>query len=606
MLSDIKSPVELRKMDITQLEALAAEIREKIIAVTLKNGGHLSSNLGTVELTMALHYVFDTPIDKLIWDVGHQCYTHKLLTGRCAEFDTLRCEGGLSGFPKKSESGYDVFDTGHSSTAISSALGLARARDCQGQNYHVVAVVGDGAMGGGMAFEALNDAGDRKHRLIIVLNDNEMSISRNVGAMSVHLNKLRTARTYLRSKRVIEKSLKIFPGSGTKIKHMLERMKNAFKYLIMGHTLFDTLGIKYIGPIDGHSLRDLIDILERAKAENVPVLVHTVTKKGKGYLPAELDPTKYHGISPAGSKKTIKKTFSETFGDTLCTLVAADPCVCAVTAGMTTGTGLANFSVEYPDHFFDAGIAEQHALTMAAGLAAGGMRPFVALYCSFLQRGLDQLFQDICLQGLPVKVCIDRAGLTGEDGETHQGIYDIGYLRAMPHLVIMAPRDQQALSDMLTYALTLDAPVAIRYPRGGSIETKGTIALACGCWDVIREGADGTLIAFGACLQNALLAADILQECGRHYGVADARFLKPLDHRMLDMLGNRPLAIIEDNAAPGGLGEAIAAYYADHDQKVSLQFFTLGDQAVQHAAVSRQQQCFGIDAVTIAEKILKN
>jgi len=605
MLADIKSPADLRHLSIAELEALAEEIRTEIIKTTLKNGGHLSSNLGTVELTLALHYVFDTPVDKLIWDVGHQCYTHKLLTGRYENFSTLRCEGGISGFPKSSESCYDVFNTGHSSTAISAALGMARARDKMGESYNVIAVVGDGAMGGGMSFEALNDAGDRKHKMIIILNDNEMSISRNVGAVSSHLNKLRTARTYRKSKRVIERFLIRLP-LGKKTMRLLERIKNSIRYLFLGQTLFDTLGIKYLGPIDGHALNELIDIFERSKSEDVPVLLHTVTKKGKGYKKAEIDPTKYHGISSQSKKPSEVITFSETLGQCLCALAEKDNRICAVTAGMTTGTGLGEFADCFKDGFFDAGIAEQHALTMAAGLAAGGLRPFVAIYASFLQRGFDQLFHDICLQNLPVTVCIDRAGLTGEDGETHQGIYDVGYLRAMPNLTIMAPRDNIELKNMLEYILTLNAPVAIRYPRGGMKPIWGSIPLIQGKWDIIKAGELGNIIAFGACLQNAISASQMLMENGKSYGVIDARFLKPFDTELLLNIAEKPIAIIEDNAMAGGLGEAVSYFYASKGINAKLKFFTVADIAVQHASIGRQQIFFGIDAQSVADALMED
>ncbi len=581
MLERIKSPQDIKKLHTDELEILAEEIRREIISTTLHNGGHLASNLGAVELTLALHYVFDAPEDKFIFDVGHQCYTHKIITGRYDKFSTLRKKDGLSGFPNHGESEYDTFDSGHSSTAISAALGLARARDINKKDYNVIAIVGDGAIGGGMAFEALNDVGTSINtKLIIILNDNEMSISKNVGALSSHFSRLRAAKKYMRGKRKVKKALDSINRSG-KLVGFVSHLRDTVRYFLIGETIFESMNIKYLGPVDGHSFSAMTDMFRRARECQNSVLIHVVTRKGHGYEKAEQDPESYHGISPKKSGNLDETGYSEQLGKTLCALAENLP-VCAVTAGMTYNTGLLEFSKKYPERFFDTGIAEQHALAMAGGLAKGGMRPFVVIYSTFLQRGFDQLFHDICLQKLPVTVCIDHAGLTGEDGATHQGIYDIGFLRSMPELTVLAPRDTDEFSRMLKYASCADLPVAIRYPKGCSSVIEGE-PFTSPKWDIIVEGDKGSIVTFGRSVSFAMPAA---KEIG--LSLIDARSLKPLDESMLEKIKALPVFVIEDNAPAGGLCEGILGYYAQTGAHVDVQGFALCDEFVSVGTVDEQ------------------
>lgn len=586
---------EIKAMNNEQLAEAARNIREELLRATSANGGHLASNLGTVELTLALHCVFDSPKDRLVFDVGHQTYTHKLLTGR--SLDHLRSENGTGGFPDPDESEHDPFVVGHSATAVSTALGLARARDIKGEHFHIVAVVGDGAFGGGMNLEAINDLGYNKTPLIIVLNDNEMSISRNVGAISRHLVKLRTARGYAGLKRGLERFLKGIPLVGGYLFRAALSIKNLFRYILIGNTVFDNMGIKYIGSVDGHNIRELKNILRRAKEETVPVIVHVRTKKGKGSAEAEQNPAAFHGVAPSGAPKSSKQDFTSCFGSELTELARRDKRVCAVTAGMMGSTGLSGFAASFPERFFDVGIAEQHALGLSAGLAKGGMRPFAAIYSTFLQRGADQIFHDIMLNRLPVTLCVDRAGFVGQDGRTHQGAYDIAILRQYG-ITVMAPAGNSQLRDMLELALTLPGPCAIRYPKGCGMDADiGHTELFR--WQTVRHGADAVIIAFGALLGQAVGAAELLEERGVSTCVINACFISPIDTELLRSLTAPVVCVAEDNAAPGGLGEAVSAII-DASRLLCIS----GEKGFAlHAPVSAQQKACGLDAQGMANRI---
>ncbi len=601
MLEKINSPKDLKKLHIDELETLAGEVRSEIIKTTLRNGGHLASNLGSVELTLAMHYVFDAPEDKIVFDVGHQSYTHKLITGRRDEFYTLRKKDGISGFPNHNESEYDTFDAGHASAAISAALGLARARDIKKEHYNVVAVVGDGAIAGGMAFEALNDAGSSKEtNLIIILNDNEMSISKNVGALSTHFSKLRAAKGYLNSKRHMRTALNKLNHSG-RLLGALSHIRNTVRYFLVGETVFDSMGIKYLGPINGHSIKDMVAMLRRAKEQTGPVLIHAVTCKGCGYNKAEDNPEIYHGVSPKKGGTLERINYADRLGESLCELAENDDRICAITAGMKLNTGLKHFAEKFPERFFDTGIAEEHALAMAGGLAKGGMKPYVVIYSTFLQRGFDQLFHDVCLQETGVTVCIDHAGLTGEDGRTHQGIYDIGFLRAMPNLTILAPRDTDELERMLKYAQKSSQPVAIRYPKGGMYTVNGEKPFEKPEWDILYRGNSGSVLAFSACIEEALNVAEQLD-----YSLIDARSIKPLDEQMLKMISDKPICIIEDNASAGGLNEAVLDFYSKNSINAKVYGFSLKDEFVPCASVKEQLKDNLMDSEYIIEKIKQN
>ncbi len=600
MLEKINSPKDLKKLNMAELQVLADEIRAEIIKTTEKNGGHLASNLGSVEIIIALHYVFDTPTDKLVFDVGHQTYAHKLITGRKNEFYTLRQKDGISGFPAHNESEYDTFDAGHSSTSISLALGLARARDNMKENYHVISLIGDGAIGGGMAFEALNDAGNMPYsKLVVVLNDNEMSISKNVGALSKNFTKLRSAKGYLLSKRRVKKALDKINHSG-RLSAFVAHMRDFFRYMFIGENIFESMNITYLGPINGHSLKDLIEIFSRVKECNGPVIIHTVTCKGRGCDKAEENPEKYHGVSPQDSNGAKCDTFNKVFGETLLRISEINNKICAVTAGMTYNTGLNEFASRYPERFFDTGIAEQHALAMAGGLAKGGMKPFVVIYSTFLQRGFDQIFHDICLQKVPVTICIDHAGLTGEDGATHQGIYDVGFLRAMPELIVLEPRDTVEFSRMLEYSVECTQPVAIRYPKGGSEAINGDKIFADLEWDYLLKGSKGTIVSFGLAVHSAYKVA---QQLG--LSLVDARVLKPLDEKTLEEIADGPVYVIEDNSAAGGLYEAILRFYSENNISVKIMGFYVADKFVNVGTVEEQYKDNLLDAESIID-VIKN
>lgn len=598
MIEKVNLPCDLKKLNINELEMLAEDIREKIISTTLKNGGHLASNLGSVELTIALHYVFDAPCDKLIFDVGHQAYTHKILTGRKDEFHKLRQKNGMNGFPTHRESEYDVFDAGHSSTSISAALGLARARDNNGENYHVVALIGDGAIGGGMALEALNDAGSSKEtNLIVVLNDNEMSISKNVGALSSNFSKLRAGKSYILSKYRLKKFLGKIDKTG-KLAGFIAHLRDTLRYLFIGENIFEAMDITYLGPINGHSIKDLIDIFSRAKDCKGTVIIHTYTKKGKGYAEAEKNPERFHGVAPQKASCGVGKSYTQVLSETLCELAEKNSKICAITAGMTQNTGLFEFSKKYRNNFFDTGIAEQHALAMAGGLAKGGMKPFVVIYSTFLQRGFDQIFHDICLQELPVTICVDHAGLTGEDGATHQGIYDLGFLRSMPGLIILEPRDANEFKLMLEYASKINKPIAIRYPKGKGTVIPGENNFNEPSWDYVMRGKNGTVISFGIGIDIGRRVAETLDMT-----LIDARSLKPMDCNVLNRISSDNIYVIEDNASEGGLCEGILKYYSEKNIGVNVKGFSITDDFVKVGTVEEQLKENGLDADFIINEI---
>lgn len=565
-LEQINATGDIRKISPHDYAALADEIRAFLVKKVGEHGGHLASNLGTVELTMALHLAFDLPKDKLIFDVGHQCYTHKILTGRKDGFDTLRTLGGMSGFPKQAESETDLFDTGHSSTSISMGMGLAKARDAAGEDYAVVSVIGDGSMTGGMAFEALNNASRMKSNFIIVLNDNNMSISHNIGGMNRAFQNLRTEPGYTRLKENVKQMLNSIPDFGSRMVSGVTRVKNSLKQLVVPDMLFEDMDLTYLGPVDGHDIRKMVGVFEDARRLNRSVIVHVVTQKGKGYKFAEEDPERFHGVGPFEPSTgnllgTPKKTYTDHVSDTLLELAEEDRRVVTVTAAMAYGTGLARFEERYPYRFFDVGIAEQHAVSFAAGLAKGGLKPYVCIYSTFLQRSYDQIVHDVCLQDLPVRLLIDRAGIVGEDGETHQGMLDVGYLRTCPGLTVMAPKDGRELEAMLRFSLDFDHPLAIRYPRGAAPEavSGSTEPIARGKAETLRQGKDIVLFAAGSMVKPALDAADLLAEKGFAPTVVNARFIKPLDEELLTALAadHRLFAVISENCRSGGLGEAV-------------------------------------------------
>ena len=568
ILDKVDSPKQLKQLSLIQLNKLAGEIRELIIRTIAENGGHLAPSLGVVELTLALHTVFDCPEDKFIWDVGHQSYVHKILTGRRDAFSTIRTQGGLSGFPKRSESPYDSFGTGHSSTSISAALGMAIARDLSKKNNYVVAVIGDGSMTGGQAFEALNHAGDLGKHLIVILNDNEMSIDKNVGALSEYLSTMRTAPTYNKVKHDLEFLLKKIPTIGESVAKVVERLKDSLRFLLVPGELFEELGFKYVGPIDGHNIELMREVLEKAKTMQGPILIHTLTRKGKGYLPAECESDKFHGVGPfcieTGEiikKTTNKPTYTSVFSKVLIELAKENKNIVAITAAMPEGTGLKKFGEIYPDRFLDVGIAEQHAVTVAAGLACEGKQPIVALYSTFAQRAYDQILHDVCLQKLPVVFALDRAGIVGEDGPTHH-VFDYSYLRHIPNLTIMAPKDENELKDMLATAFSLRTPVVIRYPRGNGlgVEVKTEYQhIPVGMSEEISIGSDVMFLAVGAMVDSCVEAVNLLKEKNVSAGVINARFIKPLDERMIEVLAKtvKYIVTIEDNMLAGGFGSAV-------------------------------------------------
>ena len=607
LISSLRLPGDLKNLDADQLIKVAAEIREYMIRTVADNGGHLAASLGVVELAVALHSNYNSPADRLIWDVGHQSYPHKLLTGRWDQFPTLRQQGGLCGFPKPSESIHDPFLTGHSSTSISAALGLARARDYKGEDYKVVAVIGDGALTGGMAFEALNHAGHIKANLLVILNDNKMSISSNVGSLSSYLGRIRSDPKYSRLKKDFEQFVSRVPLVGERMINSAERIKGGLKYLVMPGMLFEELGFTYFGPVDGHNINSIKNILKQADKMNGPVMVHVVTEKGKGYHYAEKSPEVFHGIGPFDLsnglplKKKKSLTYTDIFGQTLLQISREKPEIVAITAAMTAGTGLKKFSREFPDRFYDVGIAEQHGVTFAAALAAGGMRPVVAVYSTFLQRAYDQILHDTCLQKLPVVFAVDRAGIVGEDGETHQGLFDLTYLRTMPNMSIMAPANENELQDMLSTAIShTDGPVAIRYPRDKvtGVEPAKPRVLPWGKGELLRQGEDLLIVAAGTVVNAAMEAAEKLFWQGIKPAVINARFVKPLDEDLIISWARKCRCVItvEENILAGGFGSGIMALFEKQGICFPLKCLGIDDRFIGQGTRAEMLSCCSLDA----------
>jgi len=597
------------------LEELAGEIRGLLVHTVAKTGGHLAPSLGVVELTLALHRVFDSPRDRIIWDVGHQAYVHKILTGRREQFATLRQYGGLSGFPKPGESIHDAFGVGHSSTSISAALGMALARDLKGEDFRVLAVIGDGSLTGGEAYEALNNAGQLQTNLTVIVNDNEMSIAKNVGAMSEYLTRLRTAPTYARVKHDLEYLLRRIPAIGESVFHVAERLKDSLKYLLVPGMIFEQLGFKYIGPIDGHNIRLLLDVFDKSKQISGPVVIHVVTVKGKGYLPAERNPDKFHGVGPfdieTGNiiKKNCTATYTDVFGDILIELAEQNSDIVAITAAMPEGTGLKKFAQRFPKRCFDVGIAEPHAVTLAAGLATQGKRPVVAIYSTFLQRAYDQILHDVCLQNLPVVFAIDRAGIVGEDGPTHHGVFDLSYLRHMPNMTLMAPKDENELRHMLYTAMQLDGPVAVRYPRGAGLGVTlndPLRLLPVGKAEQIKAGSTVALVAIGNMVAPCTEASNLLKEQGIDAAVVNARFVKPLDTEMIRQLAREVgiIVTVEDNVLQGGFGSAVLeSVNSQNLHWAKVLRLGLPDEFIPHGGKEQLLSLYGLDAPGIAKAV---
>ncbi len=613
ILTKINSPADLKKLTINELKQLAEEIRRYIIQVVSHKGGHLAPSLGVVELTIALHYVFDSPKDKIIWDVGHQSYVHKILTGRRREFITLRERGGISGFPKMEESEHDAFGTGHSSTSISAALGIAVARDLLKEKFEVIAVIGDGALTAGLAWEGLNHAGEENRKLIVVLNDNEFSISPTSGALSHYLSRRLADPTYLKIREEIRKHLTSKPG-GEAIINFLKKFEESFKGFFTPGILFEELGFKYVGPVRGHKLKELISTFKQVKKANEPILVHVLTQKGKGYKPAEENPRSFHGVGPFNIEtgKPIKKrkiTYTEAFSQSLIKLAESDPKVVAITAAMPDGTGLSKFSEKFPERFFDVGIAEQHAVVFAAGLATQGFKPVCAIYSTFLQRAYDQIVHDVALQKLHVVFCLDRAGIVGEDGPTHHGAFDISYLRHIPNIIIMAPKDEEELAHMLFTALNIKQPVAIRYPKGeatgkGIPQEFKTIPL--GVSEILEEGEEIAIIAIGNMVYTSLSAAKILKESlGVNPTVINARFVKPIDEMLITNIASthKLIVTVEENALQGGFGSAVMELLNEMRVKTDILRIGLPDKFIPHGNASLLRDELGLTPEKIAKQI---
>ena len=614
MLEKINHPNDIKNLPAQDLPALAEEIREFLIDRISVNGGHLASNLGVVELTMALHLVFDLPEDKIIWDVGHQSYTHKILTGRRDMFDNLRKFGGLSGFPKRQESSCDSFDTGHSSTSISAGLGYAKGRDLQNRTYSVVSVIGDGSLTGGMAYEALNNAGQMKTNFIIVLNDNEMSISENVGGLALYLSSIRTADAYVDLKSQVETTLSKIPVYGSRAVRGIRRTKDGIKKLLVPGTLFEELGITYLGPIDGHNISDMVRVLKLAKRVNGAVLVHVKTVKGCGYEPAVKHPSRFHGAEPfeketgLPSRGLRKASYTDVFATVMCKMGARNPKVTAVTAAMPDGTGLKRFRNLYPDRFFDVGIAEQHAVTFAAGLALSGMIPVVAVYSSFLQRGFDQIIHDVCLQNQHVVFAVDRAGLVGSDGETHQGIFDLSFLSMVPNLTVCAPKNKWELADMLKFAIAYDGPIAIRYPRGEAYDGLKEFRepIERGVSEVLYDETEIALIAVGSMVRTAKALREKLRDLGMGCSLINARFVKPLDQKMLRECAadHRLIVTLEENVESGGFGQQVLDYLGRIGSRARVITVALPDEYIEHGNVDVLRRETGIDEESVLRRII--
>lgn len=614
LLERIEKENDIKELNMEELDQLAGEIREFLIQKISLTGGHLASNLGVVELTIAMHRVFTLPKDKMIWDVGHQSYTHKILTGRRAGFDALRKYGGMSGFPKRKESPCDAFDTGHSSTSISAGLGYVEARDLKGEDYSVISVIGDGAMTGGMAYEALNNAAHLKTNFIIVLNDNYMSISENVGGMSNYLAQLRTADFYTGLKKGVTNALHKIPTVGDHMIEQIRRTKSSIKQLVVSGMLFEDMGITYLGPIPGHDISMLCRAFREAKKVEGPVLLHVLTQKGKGYAPAEKDPSRFHGTGPfdisTGEplQKASKDTYTDIFSKVICDIGKHDPNVAVITAAMADGTGLSAFARYFPKRFFDVGIAEGHGVTFAAGLAAGGMHPVFAVYSSFLQRGYDQLIHDVGLQNLPVVLAVDRAGLVGSDGETHQGIFDLSYLGGIPNMTVISPKNRWELADMLRFAVQFDGPVAIRYPRGTAYDgyEKYRAPICYGKSEVIYEEEGIALISVGHMFEEAEKTRRAIKKIGYNCSLINARFVKPLDGEMIDELSktHRLIVTIEENILCGGFGERVSDYVLKNHIPVQVLSLALPDDYIEHGSVDLLRREVLLDADSMTKRIV--
>ncbi len=614
LLEKIQKENDIKQLKPEELEELAEEIRRFLIEKISITGGHLASNLGVVELTMALHLAFELPQDKMIWDVGHQSYTHKILTGRRAGFDDLRKYGGMSGFPKRKESACDAFDTGHSSTSISAGLGYVAARDIRGEDHSVISIIGDGSMTGGMAYEALNNASRLRSNFIIVLNDNNMSISENVGGMSRYLNGLRTAEAYTGLKKGVEDTLMKIPVQGEKILYQMKKTKSGLKQLLVPGMFFEDMGITYLGPVDGHDIRKLYKIFQEAKRVDHAVLVHVLTKKGKGYAPAEENPSRFHGIVPfdietgEAKQKSTKDSYTDIFSKVFCDIAKQNESVVGITAAMADGTGLSRFARMFPERFFDVGIAEEHALTFAAGLAAGGLKPVVAVYSSFLQRAFDQTIHDVCLQNLPVMIAVDRAGLVGSDGETHQGLFDLSFLNMIPNMTILSPKNRWEMADMVRFCVDFQYPVALRYPRGAAYEglSEFRTPIVYGKSEVLYEEEDIAVLFVGHMAELAVEVRDRLKEIGYHCSLINARFVKPLDTEMLEMLktDHRLIVTIEENVVSGGFGEQVLHYVSRAKLDVGVRCIGIPDDYVEHGNVELLRREVGLDAETIVKQII--
>lgn len=614
LLELINEPNDIKEIEPKDYNALAREIRRFLVRKISRTGGHLASNLGVVELTMAIHLCCDLPKDKIVWDVGHQCYTHKVLTGRKEGFEHLRQYGGMSGFPKRSESECDTIDTGHSSTSIGAALGLAKARDIKGEDHKVFAVIGDGALSGGMAFEALNNAARLKSNLIIVLNDNQMSISKNVGGMSSYLGKIRTNTNYTGLKEDVENVLKKVP-LGSALTDRIRGAKDLIKRMFIPGMLFEDMGITYIGPINGHDVGQMVTAFESAAKLNKAVIVHVSTQKGKGYPPAQKDPSSFHGVAPFHVKDGRERhsgekavSYTDVFSNTVIDIAREDETITAISAAMPSGTGLTAFAKEFPKRFFDVGIAEEHAVTFAAGMAAGGLHPVVAIYSTFLQRAYDQILHDVCIDSLPVTFAVDRAGLVGSDGETHQGIFDLAFLMQMPNMTVMAPKNTWEMDAMLRFAMAQNAPMAVRYPRGKACEAfteyKEPVILGKSEW--LCKEKDIALLAVGSMVETAMQARGLLKEKGYSVSVVNVRFVKPVDEEMLAEAAKTHSLIVsmEEGVLNGGFGESVATWYRN-DRNVMVCPVALPNQFIEHGSVSLLKKNYGLDAQSIADKVIQ-
>ena len=616
ILAKVHFPEDIRRLGLAELNDLAREIREMMILTVSRRGGHLASSLGTVELTLAIHYVFDTPRDRLVWDVGHQAYAHKIITGRKECFDTLRQKGGISGFPKRAESLYDVFDVGHGGTSISAAAGMAEARCLKGDDFRIIAVIGDGAISAGMAFEGLNWTGDRRKKMVIILNDNEMSISPNVGALSSYLNRIMTGQTVTRIRTEVKTFLKSVPGIGEQMLKFSRQVEESLKTFFVPGAIFEELGFTYVGPLEGHRLDHLIKNLENVRKLEGPVLVHVVTQKGKGYRFAEGDPSRFHGIPPfdidtgesVAAGRSPAPSYTDVFGRTIVALAHEDPRIVAITAAMSEGTGLDRFALEFPTRFYDVGMAEQHGVTFAAGLATQGFVPVVAIYSTFMQRAYDQIIHDVCLQKLPVVLAMDRGGFVGADGPTHHGLFDFAFLRTVPDIIVMAPKDENELQHMLKTAVTCGCPVSLRYPRGAGAGVpldEHPRFLPVGKGEILLDPPDAALavVAIGACVHPALAAAELLKAEGILIRVINARFVKPLDGKLLCGTAEklRRVITVEENTLMGGFGSAVLELFADAGiSGVAVRRLGIPDEFAQHATQKELRRLYGIDAEGIA------